>query len=145
MQPLDHPARRFIPHRTGEAGPLGQLEIAVMAVVWSHVSPLSVGDVHSALPAEPGIAYNTVKTTMERLAGKGILSRSKEGKAYFYQAAVTREELERRIVANALDRLVEHFPQAVASFFVRPDPGLSEEQLALLAEAIDRKREAGDA
>jgi len=68
----------------------------------------------------------------------------KEGKAYLYRAAVTQEELERRIVTNALDRLVEQSPQAVASFFVQPDPHVSEEKLALLQEAVERRREGQD-
>jgi len=140
MEPQHRPARRFAPRKTGDASPLGQLESAVMDVIWSRSGPVSVGDVHAALPAEPHIAYTTVKTTMERLADKRILSRAKSGRAYFYQATVSREDLERRIVCRVLDRLVEQFPHAVASFFARPDPGLSEEQLALLAEAIERQR-----
>ena len=116
-----------------------------MDVVWSRSGAVSVGDVHAALPGEHQVAYNTVKTTMERLAEKGILSRAKQGKAYLYTASVTRDELERRIVSATLDRLVERFPQAVASFFVRPDPGLSDEKLALLQEAIERAREGSDA
>ena len=116
-----------------------------MEVVWARADDLSVGEAQEALPSGKQVAYNTVKTTMERLADKGILSRSKSGKAYFYTAAVTREELERRIVAMALDRLVEQFPHAVASFFVNPEPGISEEKLALLMEAVERRREEGDA
>lgn len=144
MQPLSRAARRFIPLRTGDTSPLGQLELAVMEVVWAAGGAVSVGDVQAALPREPAAAYNTVKTTMERLANKGILSRAKQGKAYLYRAAITREELERRIVANALTRLVEQFPAAVASFFVQPDPQVTEEQLQLLQEAIDRRREEGE-
>lgn len=136
--------RRFVPRKTGDASPLGQLESALMEVVWSHPEPISVAEVHAALPPEPAVAYTTVKTTLERLAIKGILSRTKEGKAYLYQAAVSREDLERRIVSDVLTRLVEQFPQAVASFFVRPGPGLSEEKLALLLEAIERQRETGN-
>ena len=141
MQPFDRTARRFVPHRTGDTSPLGQLESAVMEAVWALGREVSVGDVLEALPAPRTVAYNTVKTTMERLSDKDILSRVKQGKAYLYRAEVTREELERRIVANALDRLVEQFPQAVASFFVQPDPHVTEEKLALLEEAIERLRE----
>jgi predicted transcriptional regulator len=112
-----------------------------MEVIWASGREVQVADVHTGLPAAVRGAYNTVKTTMERLAEKGILSRVKQGKAYHYQAAVTREELERRIVSNALDRLVEQFPQAVASFFAQPDPALSEEKLSLLLEAVERHRE----
>lgn len=115
-----------------------------METVWALAGEVSVGDVQEALPAESAVAYNTVKTTMERLAEKRILARTKQGKAYLYRAAVSREDLERRIVTHALDRLVEQFPQAVASFFVQPDPQVSEEKLALLQEAIERRREAQD-
>jgi predicted transcriptional regulator len=145
MQPFDPNARRFVPHRTGDAGPLGRLESAVMNVVWSAMGPVQVSDVHLGLPERTRGAYNTVKTTMERLADKGILSRAKHGKAYLYQAEVTREDLERRIVSNALDRLVEQFPAAVASFFVQPAHEISQEKLALLLEAVERHREADDA
>jgi predicted transcriptional regulator len=137
--------RRFVPGRTGQTTPLGELEQAVMEVVWRRTGPASVGETQEALPPEQRVAYNTVKTTMERLADKGILSRTKDGRAYRYSAAVTRKELERRIVALALDRLVEQFPQAVASFFVAPDPGLSAEKLALLQDAVARRQDQGDA
>jgi predicted transcriptional regulator len=116
-----------------------------MEIIWTAAEAVQVGDVHDALPSEERGAYNTVKTTMERLAEKGILSRVKQGKAYLYRAALSREELERRIITNALDRLVEEFPEAVASFFVRPEAQLSEERLALLQDAVERRQESRDA
>ena len=111
-----------------------------MSVVWSTPDPNTVGEVHAALPTEPKIAYTTVKTTLERLASKGILIQEKAGKAYLYQAALGEEELERRIVTETLDKLVEQFPQAVASFFVQPSPDIDQEKLELLRDAIARKR-----
>lgn len=144
MLPRESKLRRFAPRKTGDASPLGELERAVMEAVWPTTGPMSVGQVHTSLTASPPIAYTTVKTTMERLADKGILTRSKQGKAYLYGAALSRQELERRIVAGALNRLVEEFPEAVASFFVRPDPELTDERLALLQEAIDRQRKQSD-
>ncbi|MCC2671812.1 MAG: BlaI/MecI/CopY family transcriptional regulator [Armatimonadetes bacterium] len=139
------PFRRFTPGKTGDASPLGHLEAAVMEAVWSLAGPAPVGDVHAALAGDAQVAYNTIKTTMERLADKGILSREKEGKAYRYTALVSREDLERRIVSATLDRLVQQFPQAVASFFVQPATGLSDEKLALLQDAVERRAEADDA
>ncbi len=134
--------RRFVPHRTGDGNPLGQLESSVMDAVWRLGEELTVGDVLDALPKEKPVAYNTVKTTMERLADKGILTRVKRGKAYVYCPCVTKEELERRIVSHALDRLVEQFPSAIASFFVNPKPEITPEKLALLKEAVERSQEA---
>lgn len=116
-----------------------------MEVVWSLAAAVPVGDVHAALSGGHQVAYNTIKTTMERLADKGILTRAKEGKAYLYTAAVSREDLERRIVSATLDRLVQQFPQAVASFFAQPSSGLTDEKLALLQDAIERHQEADNA
>ena len=141
MQSSERPGRRFAPRRTGDATPLGQLESAVMTVVWSRGGDTSVGDVHAALPEEQRVAYTTVKTTLERLAEKGILTQTRAAKAYLYRAAISQEDLERRIVTKALDRLVEQFPSAIASFFVRPDPEVSADQLTLLEEAIQRRHE----
>jgi predicted transcriptional regulator len=145
--PSPNNERRFAPNRTGYLSPLGQLEQIVMAVLWRGDAgeAMSVTDVHVALPQEPPVAYTTVKTTMERLADKGILEQEKSGKAYLYRTALTEEDLERRIVTATLDNLVERFPQAVASFFARPDPRLNETKLDLLREAIEqrRRREGG--
>lgn len=116
-----------------------------MRVVWSFQDESSVSDVHGALPTTNAIAYTTVKTTMERLADKGILTRTRVGKAYAYRAAVTQAELERRIVSETLDQLVAQFPDAVASFFVRPDAKIHEDRLALLREAVERLREEPNA
>jgi predicted transcriptional regulator len=110
-----------------------------MVAVWSKPDPITVAEVHAALPPEPKIAYTTVKTTMERLASKGILNQEKAGKAYLYRASFTEGELERRIVTETLDKLIEQFPQAVASFFVQPSPDITEEKLDLLRDAIDRQ------
>lgn len=141
MPRSDRRTFRFAPRKTGDASPLGQLEKAVMEVVWASSRAMQVADVHAGLAPESRGAYATVKTTLERLAEKGILARTKDGKAYHYRAAVTREDLERRIVVDALDRLVEQFPEAIASFFVQPSPNISPEKLALLLEAVQRRRE----
>jgi predicted transcriptional regulator len=139
------PNRRFTPLRTGNLTPLGDLETAVMEVVWATPEDVSVTDVHQALLPRMQVAYTTVKTTMERLAEKGILSREREGKAYLYTASLSREALERRIVSATLDRLLEQFPETIASFFVSPDTPRDDDRLALLEEMIRRKREEKDA
>lgn len=141
METTPSPARHFAPRKTGDASPLGQLEDAVMHAVWEHPQEVSVSDVHSFLSDSKQIAYTTIKTTMERLADKGILTRVRKGKAYLYQAAVSQQELERRIVRAALNHLVEQFPNAVASFFVRPDAGVAEDTLTLLDAAIKRRQQ----
>lgn len=129
--------RRFLPEKTGVGGPLGALEQGIMQTLWGRNAPTSVSDVHEALPQT---AYTTLKTTLERLTDKGILTRVRSGKAYLYLPAVTEAELEKRIVALTLERLVDRFPKAVAAFFADPGETFSKETVAHLQDAITRRR-----
>jgi predicted transcriptional regulator len=129
--------RRFLPGKTGVGVPLGALEQRIMQVLWVHHQPTSVTDLHVTLSQ---VAYTTLKTTLERLTDKGILTRVRSGKAYLYQTAVSEAELEQRIVTLALQRLVDRFPHAVAAFFASPGDALSEDVASRLQEAIARRR-----
>ncbi|MEO6049880.1 MAG: BlaI/MecI/CopY family transcriptional regulator [Pyrinomonadaceae bacterium] len=51
-------------------------------------------------------AYTTVMTTLDRLYKKGLLERRKEGRAFFYAAKYSQEELERGMAADVIDRLL---------------------------------------
>ena len=94
---------------------MGRLEAEVMAVLWRSDVPLLVRQVAAALNsdrAEP-LAYTTVMTVMSRLAGKGILARSRSGRRFVYAAvaADTAEIAVRGVLAEfgdaALARFVE--------------------------------------
>jgi predicted transcriptional regulator len=72
----------------------GELEQAIMDVVWDAGQPLTVREVQSELNGgrEKELAYNTVQTVMEILHRKGWLSRAKDGRAFRYQSTKSREE-----------------------------------------------------
>ena len=53
-------------------------------------------------------AYTTVMTTLDRLYKKGLLTRRKEGRAYFYSARYSREEMERGVAEDVIDRLFDN-------------------------------------
>jgi BlaI family transcriptional regulator, penicillinase repressor len=99
----------------GSAAGLGPLEAEVMAVLWRSDAPLPVREVAAALNAarpEP-LAYTTVMTVLSRLAGKGLLNRSRSGRGFLYAPAVadTAEAAVRGVLAEfgdaALARFVE--------------------------------------
>jgi predicted transcriptional regulator len=75
---------------------LSPTETVIMRAVWSYGEPMNVRQVHTVLLFR-GLAYTTIMTTMERLADKGILTRSVDrqgqGEAYRYQPALSRGEL----------------------------------------------------
>jgi predicted transcriptional regulator len=71
---------------------MGELEAAVMDVVWDGGGWLTPGEVHAALERRPELAYTTVMTILVRLWQKGRLERERDGRAYAYKAMQTREE-----------------------------------------------------
>jgi predicted transcriptional regulator len=121
---------------------LGDLERAVMEVVWSR-GAVTVRDVQDALTPRRALAYTTVMTVMARLADKGILHRRRRGRAFVYRAAqpdaarFVRHQVRSRIRAL----LADFGPLAVAGFVdevSHSDP----DRLAELARIIEDRAEA---
>jgi len=72
--------------------PLGTLEQLVMDRIWAWGHPVAVREVLEDLQRERTLAYTTVMTVMDNLRRKGMLTREKDGRAYLYKAAQTREQ-----------------------------------------------------
>lgn len=72
---------------------LGELEQAVMDVLWASNEPRPVRDVQVELSSKRPLAYTTVMTVLDRLAKKKVVERVLVGRAWFYQPAVTRADL----------------------------------------------------
>jgi predicted transcriptional regulator len=107
-------------------GDLGPLEQSVLEQVWRASRDVTVRDVMTALPRS--LAYTTIMTTLERLHRKGLVARRKEGRAFRYAPASSREQFTASLVRRWLDRLVGRGP-------VRPI-------LASLVDALE-EHEAG--
>lgn len=77
---------------------------------------LSVREVHAN---HPHLAYTTVMTTLDRLYKKGLLRRRKDGRAFVYAAALSREDFAAEMARQAW-RLMGNYAQrdAVLSTFV---------------------------
>jgi predicted transcriptional regulator len=73
---------------------LGKLERQVLDEAWGR-GEVSVRDIY--LTFEERIAYTTLMTTLDRLYKKRLLERRKDGRAFLYSPAVTREEFEHGI------------------------------------------------
>lgn len=71
--------------------PFGQLEAMVMDRLWDVSTPLSVREVLEGLPDERDRAYTTVMTVLDNLFRKGYVTREREGRAYRYRPAASRE------------------------------------------------------
>jgi len=69
---------------------MGELEQAVMDILWNRRESLSVRDVHELLARDRDLAYTTVMTVLDRLAKKGFVVRNLDGRAWSYRPASSR-------------------------------------------------------
>ncbi len=80
----------------------GDLEAAIMDVVWAASEPLRVREVRERLARDPSPAYNTVQTVTEILHRKGWLTKHRDGVAYRYAPAASREDYVAGLLGEAL-------------------------------------------
>ncbi|WP_078294657.1 BlaI/MecI/CopY family transcriptional regulator [Mycobacterium sp. D16R24] len=118
----------------------GELETVVMDRVWDRGGDTTtVREVFDELAAERDIAYTTVMSTMDNLHTKGWLQRERDGKAYRYWAALTREQHSARLMSQALDAGGK--PDLVLTHFLEQiGPQESERLRAMLRRPAKRNR-----
>jgi predicted transcriptional regulator len=81
---------------------LTKLELQIMEALWTR-GPCSVREIQEAFPAKKRPAYTTVQTTVYRLEVKKALRRVKKiATALIFEAAVSREAAERRLIDDLL-------------------------------------------
>src|ERR1700675_1926573 len=81
---------------------LTRLELQIMEALWSR-GPCSVREIQESFPAKKRPAYTTVQTTVYRLEVKKALRRVKKiSTANIFEAAVSREAAERRLIDDLL-------------------------------------------
>ena len=73
---------------------LTRAEWPVIQVVWD-TEPCTAPAVREKLAKATGWTYSTVRTLMDRMVAKGVLTARKEGKVTIYQSAVTRRQAQR--------------------------------------------------
>ena len=81
---------------------LGDLERAIMEVLWRTDSALTVRQVSTGLPQS--LAHTTVMTVLDRLAKKGFARRERDGRAWRYRPAATREAYVAELMLTALEQ-----------------------------------------
>ena len=121
-------------------GPFGPLEWRVLEALWDHSHPASVRDLQYAFPE---MAYTTLMTTLDRLHRKGVLDRTKVGRAFFYQPCLTRPQFESTRAADALRLVFEGDGAAVGplmSFFVDAVGARDRELLDELESLVKSRR-----
>ena len=124
---------------------LGPLESEILEIVW-HLETATVKNVHDIILQDLNreLAYTSVTTVLQRLTQKGWLKCSKKGRAFSWQALVSKEQAQAiRSYEKLNGFLAVSNPDVVASFADSLDTA-SLEQIEAIASRLDiirRQRE----
>jgi len=81
---------------------LTPLELQIMDVLWTH-GPCAVREVQERFPEDGRPAYTTVQTVMYRLETKKVARRIRKiGNAHIFEATVSRNAVQRRLISDVL-------------------------------------------
>lgn len=109
----------------------GELERAIIEVLWDSGAPMTARAVTDAL-ADRELALTTVLTVLGRLEAKGLLTRSRDGRAHTYRAVSDRAEHTAGLMRQVLDTAGDR--QDALTRFV---DSVSPDDLAALRRALD--------
>lgn len=111
---------------------LTEAEWAIMRAVWEH-QPCAAGTVQEALAPSKGWAYSTVKTTMDRMAAKGLLTVQRIRNLQLFSATIDEVEAKRGELHRMLKRAFDGALTPMMQFLVEHE-GLSPEEARQLRE-----------
>lgn len=118
-------------------------EWAIMRAVWEH-QPCAAGTVQEALAASRGWAYSTVKTTMDRMARKGLLRTRRIRNLQLFSTTVDEVEAKRGEFCRMLKRAFNGALAPMMQFLVEHGE-LSAEEARQLREITRRMSRAAKA
>ena len=100
--------------------PLHELEAEIMDEVWAR-GACTVRDVLDALNARSPTAraYTTIMTVMQRLDGKGLLQRERDGRRDVYVAALSRDAYAQARASAEVGALVDEYGDVALAHFAR--------------------------
>ena len=120
---------------------LTEAEWTLIKAVWAS-EPCTAPQIQQKLAKKTGWTYSTVRTLLDRMAGKDLLDAEKSGKLTFYRSVVTRKDAQRSELLYALKHAFNGaLAPMVQSLLETGD--LSAEDLAELETLIKAKKKGG--
>ncbi len=118
---------------------LGGLEKRVLQYLWE-TPDADAKRVHEALTKRQGGALNTIQSTLDRLFKKGLLTRQKQGHAYYYHAKVGREALIAQLIQSITGDFIREGEDSLITAFASVSSGLDDDKLSQLETLIQQQR-----
>jgi len=117
-----------------------EAELAILQLLWKR-SGISIRQLTDALHGgADATQYATVKKQLERMEGKGLVSRDRSLFVHLFAPAVAREELVGRRLKDLADKLCEGSFAPILGFLGKAK-ALSAQERAALRDLIDQKNE----
>jgi len=113
-------------------------EWAIIQAVWDN-EPCAAPTVQEELAGPKKWTYSTVKTMMDRMVAKGLLTTEKVRNLIFYRSAITRKQAQKGEIMRALKRAFDGALTPMMQFLL-DNHRLSQKQLAELETLIKKKR-----
>ena len=117
---------------------LTEAEWEIIQVVWEH-EPCAAPEVQEELAARKNWTYSTVKTLMDRMVTKGLLTTERIRNLILYRAAISQQDAQRGELLRTLKRAFGGAFTPMMQFMVDSD-ALSQRELDELQGMIQKKR-----
>jgi len=114
----------------------GNLQAEVMRIIWG-LGEATVDDVRDARPRSRRAAYTTIQTVMNRLLDRGLLERTRRGKAFVYRPRYPESEL---VARSMRERLAGASADARTPALLSLVDGLKHDELDELARYTNKVR-----
>ncbi len=116
---------------------LTRSELAVLKVLWKE-GESSAREVHERLPTTLGWAYSTTRTTLDRMAAKGLLERRRFHGINVYRAAISKVAGLAGVVRDLAERVFESDYAPVVSLFAESN-ALTQEEVNALSRLLEEE------
>jgi len=117
---------------------LTEAEWDIIQVVWEH-EPCAAPEVQEELVARKKWTYSTVKTLMDRMVTKGLLTPERIRNLMLYRAAIRRQDAQRGELMRTVKRAFGGAFTPMMQFMLESDT-LSPKELHELQDMIQKKR-----
>ena len=119
-----------------------EAELAILQVLWDR-GPSTVRQVHDALSAARDTGYTTTLKLMQIMAGKGLVTRDESERTHVYAARLGRDETQRQLVADLLDRAFGGSAAALVMQALKSQPASAAEMAEIQRMIREYRKERG--
>jgi predicted transcriptional regulator len=113
-------------------------EWAIIGTVWDN-QPCAAPTVQEKLASRKKWSYSTVKTMMDRMVAKGLLTTERIRNLILYRPAITRKQAQRTEIMRAIKRAFDGALTPMMQFLL-DDSHLSQKELGELETLIKNKK-----